>query len=108
VPSLRQEELTRIDSYLAQVRENRTMRPTRVRYLVADGFYTKQKYVDGVRSCNLHLITKLRGDANLRYLFCGQQKNRGRHRLYCGKVNFQDLSRFDSLSPVKGEDHLHL
>lgn len=107
-PSPQQKELTRIDSYLAQVRENRPMLPTRVRYLVADGFYAKQKYVDGVRGCNLHLITKLRCDANLRYLFCGQQKKRGRHRLYCGKVNFQDLSRFDSLGPVKGEDHLHL
>jgi len=107
-PSPQQKELTRVDNYLAQVRENRMMLPAQISYLVVDGFYAKQKYVNGVRDCHLHLITKLRCDANLRYLFCGQRKKRGRPRRYDGKVNFQGLSRFDSVGTVKGEDHLNL
>lgn len=107
-PSPQQKERTRVDNYLAQVRENRPALPAQISYLVVDGFYAKQKYVDGVRDCHLHLITKLRCDANLRYLFCGQQKKRGRPRRYDGKVNFQDLSRFDSVGTVGGEDHLDL
>ena len=106
--STQQKELTRVDNYLAQVRENRLRLPAQISYLVVDGFYAKLKYVDGVRDCDLHLITKLRCDANLRYLFTGQQNKRGRRRRYDGKVNFQDLSRFDSVGTVKGEDHLEL
>jgi hypothetical protein len=106
--SPQQKELTRVDNYLAQVRENRLMLPAQISYLVVDGFYAKLKYVDGVRDLNLHLITKLRCDANLRYLFCGQQKKRGRPRRYDGKVNFQNLSRFDSVGLVEGEDHRDL
>lgn len=108
VPSPQHKEITRVDNYLAQVRENRAMLPAQISYLVVDGFYAKQKYVDRVRDCDLHLITKLRCDANLRYLFTGQQKRRGRLRRFDGKVNFQELSRFDSVGRVKGEDHLDL
>jgi DDE superfamily endonuclease len=102
-------ELSRVDFYLAQLREHRPMLPTAVKYLAADGFYAKQKYVDGVRACDLHLITKLRVDANLRYLYAGPRlKRRGRPKLYDGKVNFQDLRRFEMLGRVEEAEHLHL
>ncbi len=102
-------ELSRVDFYLAQLREHRPLLPNSVKYLAADGFYAKQKYVDGVRACDLHLITKLRVDANLRYLYAGPHlKRRGRPKLYDGKVNFQDLSRFDMLGTVEAAEHLHL
>src|SRR5205085_10596116 len=78
-------------------------------YLACDGFYAKQKYIDGVRACHLHVSTKLRGDADLRFLYTGQrEKRRGRPRLYDGKVNFQDLSRFQYLGAVAEAGHLHL
>ncbi len=44
---------------------------------------------------NLKQIGKLRHDANLRWLYKGEQKLRGRPKLYDGKVNFDDLSRFE-------------
>ena len=75
-------EQSRVDFYLAQLRQHRPMLPTSVKYLAADGFYAKQKYVDGVRACQLHLITRLRVDANLRYLYNGPRlKRRGRPKL---------------------------
>jgi hypothetical protein len=61
---------------------------------VADGFYSKQKFVDGVVALNLHLISKLRVDADLRYLYTEPQKPKGRHRKYDGKLELTDLSRF--------------
>src|SRR5215213_306258 len=51
-PSPQQKELTRVDNYLAQVRENRMMLPAQISYLVVDGFYAKQKYINGVRDCH--------------------------------------------------------
>ena len=100
---------TRIDFYVKQLRQQRHLLPDSVTYLAADGFYAKQKYVDGVRACHLHLITKLRCDADLRFLYTSErEKRRGRPRLYDGKVNFQDLSRFQDLGRVSEADHLHL
>jgi hypothetical protein len=102
-------ELSRVDFYLAQLQQHRHLLPASVKYLAADGFYAKQKYVDGVRDCGLHLITKLRVDANLRHLYNGpRQKRRGRPRLYDGKVSFQDLRRFQKLGTVEDAEHLHL
>jgi DDE family transposase len=102
-------ELSRVDFYLAQLRQHRRLLPEGVKYLAADGFYAKQKYVDGERACDLHLITKLRVDANHRYLYSGPRlKRRGRSKLYDGKVNCQDLNRFDSLGTVEEAEHLHL
>jgi len=56
------------------------------------------KFVDSVCEFGLHLISKLRHDANLRYLFLGPHpKRRGARKKYDGKVNLQDLRR---LTPV--------
>lgn len=100
---------TRIDFYIKQLREHRHLLPTPITYLAADGFYAKQKYVDSVVACHLHLITKLRCDADLRFLYTGKrEKRRGRPRLYDGKVNFQDLSRFQYLGTVEKAQTIHL
>ncbi|MBE9008878.1 transposase [Pseudanabaenaceae cyanobacterium LEGE 13415] len=83
-------EFTRIDQAIDQVRRLRPQLPTQVRHFAVDGLYVKQKFVTGMRHLNLHLISKLRRDANLRYLFEGVQKPRGRRRTYAGKVNLTD------------------
>jgi hypothetical protein len=102
-------EHTRIDFYLRQLRKHRHLLPAQVKYIAADGFFAKLKYVDGVRACQLDLITKLRCDADLRYLYTGERlKRRGRPKLYDGKVDFQDLSRFERLGAVADNEHLYL
>jgi DDE superfamily endonuclease len=102
-------EQSRVDFYLAQLQKHRPLLPESVKYLAADGFYAKQKYVDGVRACHLHLVTRLRVDANVRYLYAGPRLNRrGRPKLYDGKVDFQDLKRFEKLGTVEEAEHLHL
>jgi hypothetical protein len=85
--------LTRIDHYLEHLQHSRQYLPPVVKYCAADGFYSKQKFVAGVMALDLHLISKLRSDANLRYLYTGTQKSRGARRKYDGKVDFKDLRR---------------
>jgi hypothetical protein len=69
----------------------------------------KQKYIDEGVALNLHPITKLRGAANCLFLDTGPHpKRRGPRRKYDGKVNFQDLRRFDSRGPLKEADHVQL
>jgi IS4 transposase len=57
----------------------------------------------------LHPITKLRHDANCRFLSTGPHPpHRGRKRKYDGKVNFHDLSRFEYLGPLEEKSHIQL
>jgi hypothetical protein len=91
-------EMTRVDHYLQHLQHTRPYFAPTLKYLVVDGFYSKRKFVDGVRVLGLHQIGKLRNDANLRYLYHGEQKARGRHRKYDGKVSFHDLTRLSAIT----------
>jgi len=100
-------ERTRVDDYLDHLRATRAALPASVRYLVADGFYSKLKWVKGVVALELEVIGKLRCDANLRYLYEGVQKSRGAHRKYDGKVDLSDLSRWQALGEVEDNTCLY-
>lgn len=92
-------EATRMDVYLDQLsRVVKTHNLRFLRYVVTDGAYSKQKFVAGVRALELHQVGKLRADAHLRYLYQGPKRpGPGRQKLYDGKVNWSDLSRFEPL-----------
>lgn len=104
-PALKENE-TRIDFYLQHLREARPHVPPQVNYGVFDGYFAKRKFVDGVCSLNLHLVSKLRVDARLRYLYTGVQQKRGRPRRFDGKISLDDLRRFASVGIV--DECLHL
>ena len=58
------------------------------RYLAVDGYFMKQEFIKPLLKEGLHIITKARRDANLRYLYNGQQRGgKGRPKRYDGKVN---------------------
>ncbi len=92
-------DTTRIDVYLDQFTRLVTAHDlSPLRYLIADGGYSNQKFVTGVCALGWHQIGKLRADANLRYLYRGPKRpGRGRQKTYDGKVNWSDLSRFECL-----------
>lgn len=64
-------------------------------YLVTDGYFAKQTFIDPVsQSTDLYLISKLRKDANLKYLYKGaKRKGRGRTKKYDGKVNTKQIDK---------------
>ena len=49
--------------------------------------------MNGVKTLGLNVISKLRQNANLRYLFEGEQKAREARRKYDGKVDFSIRGR---------------
>ncbi len=55
----------------------------------------------------LQVISKLRCDANLRFLYTGVQKPRGRRRKYDGKVDLQDGSRFTFVDTLQSKVDLY-
>jgi len=63
-----------------------------------DGYYAKKEYIDAVMSLDLHAMTTLRSDADCWLLYTGPHPKRKRaRRKDDGKVNGQDLRRFDAL-----------
>lgn len=65
--------------------------PANVRYLAVDGAYARRSFVAGAGALGLQVVSRLRCNANVRYLYTGAQKRRGRRRLYAGKVVWQQL-----------------
>ena len=99
-PELKKEQAdaTRLDHAIEQMRAARPLLPQVVKYLAADGWYAKQKYVGAVVAEGLHVVTKLRADANMRFRYIGKPTGKqGRPKTYDGKVDWQDLSRFDKV-----------
>jgi hypothetical protein len=91
-------EETRVDAYLCHLRQVVERQLPLPPYLVVDGFFGKQKFIDGVLALPMHLIGKLRTDANLRYLYTGPRRpGPGAPKCYDGKVHWDDLSRFERL-----------
>lgn len=94
-------EITRVDDYVQHLKNTRSLLPESVRYLVADGYYCRAKFWEGVRDSNLNLISKLRSDANLKYLYTGEKNPRGAPRKYDGKVDCNKLKDLTFIKEVK-------
>lgn len=92
------DKYSRIDFYLEQIADC-LRKLGDVTYFVADGFYAKTKIFNFLSKNGKYLITKLRPDANLRYLFEGTSPNgkRGPKTKFDGKVDYKDLSRWELL-----------
>lgn len=102
-------EQTRIDSYLSHIAGVVTTQQLQpLKYLVVDGYFSKQKFVDGICALDMHLVGKLRRDANLRHLYRGPRPSGpGRPKTYDGKVSFSDLSRFEQVDAADADIALY-
>lgn len=78
-----------------------------LRYVITDGYYSKQQFLRGVRALGLEQIGKLRLDANLRALYQGPQRSGpGRPKTYDGKGSWTNLSQFEKVETE--DEHLVL
>lgn len=90
---------TRTQHYVQHIIDHKTVLRHFSKYLVYDGAAAKKPFVDRLGDeTDLELVSKMRCDADLRYLYTGPHpKRRGPRRKYAGKMNCAqpDLSRFD-------------
>ena len=88
---------TRVDQYVRQVvNAKKHLRKQGIRYLVADSYYSKRKFVNAVRKECFHLVGKLRQDANLNWLYQGEYSGLGAPKKYDGKVDVgTEMDRFN-------------
>jgi hypothetical protein len=85
---------TLVDHYVNVVKKHLRQILSLTRYLAVDGYFMKREFIQPLVENGLHVITKMRRDANLRYL-CGAPKRhgRGRPKLYEGKVNVSVIDK---------------
>lgn len=100
-------EPTRMDYYLKHLQDSYAYLPTQLKYWAVDGFYSKKKFIDGVVGLHLHVVSKLRNDADMRYLYTGVQKPRGAKRKYDGKVNLSNLARLTQVRQLEEQLNLY-
>lgn len=85
----------RIDQAISQIRECRDdLKELGIREIVADAWYSKERFVTGVTKEGFHLVGKLRRDAHLKFLFTGKYRGAGRPKKFDGRVKMTDFRRF--------------
>jgi putative transposase len=62
-----------------------------VRYLALDGHFGNNHALQMVLQCGLHLISKLRHDAALYFIFDGKQKRKGPRKKYGQKIDYRNI-----------------
>lgn len=65
------------------------------KYVVADGYYAKNSFISEVTPHGFEVVTLLRRDAALRYLYTGPYSGRGRPKRYADRVNYKELNDWE-------------
>jgi len=103
-----------VDFYLEQTQDlHGPLAEVGVSYWVGDGFYAKRKVFGANTEMGGDLITRLRSDANLRYLYTGpRKKGPGAPKRYDGKIDFdcppQIERRFEEVGRLAGRTHVEI
>jgi hypothetical protein len=83
-----------VSHYVSIIKKQMPVLEKRVKYLTADGYFMKHDFIVPLLKEGLHVITKMRPDANLRYPYRGsKQKRRGRPKAYDGKVDCNNIDK---------------
>jgi len=64
-----------------------------LQYFVYDGAFGNNAGIQAVRRSNLHLISKLKKNSTLYFKFKGEQKRRGRKRIYGELIEYENLDK---------------
>jgi len=81
-----------IDWYVSVIKERKETLSSISKYLVADAWFSKKPFADQIMALDMHLISRLRDDADLKYLYQGSPTGkRGRPCKYAGKIDTENI-----------------
>ena len=73
-----------------------------IRYVAADAYYSKEPFISPVLAAGLHLVGKLRSDADLKWMNKAPYSGKGRPKKFAGKVNLDDAyQNFNPLGEIE-------
>lgn len=80
------------DWYINVIKERKETLGSISKYLVADAWFSKKPFVDQIMAMDMHLISRLRDDADLKYLYLDfSTGKKGRPRKYAGKIDIANI-----------------
>jgi len=90
--TLKETGLNLLTYYASLVTDNAEKFKEFTEYMVADAYFSKQPFVEAVRSKGLHFISRLRDDSVLRYKYYGEKTGeKGRPKQFDGKIDVENL-----------------
>lgn len=88
-----EEDETLLNFYMRKILEKKEELLGLSNYLVSDAYFSKKSFVNGLLAAGFQTVSRLRDDADMRYIFKGVQKRgKGRNKQYDGKINFKKLN----------------
>ena len=83
-----------VSHYVSIIKKQLPTLKAMVKYVVADGYFMKHDFIAPLVKEGLHVITRMRADADLRYQYNGPRKSgRGRPKQYDGKVDCHNIDK---------------
>ena len=80
------------------------------KYVVADAYFSKQSFTQWLQDLGFHLVSRLRDDSNLLYLYQGKMTGKkGRPKTFDGKIDVSNLddNRMEKLDIYEEEIKLY-
>ncbi len=93
-PSNLLNEMSLLDHYaeILILRKKELLRVSK--YIAVDAYFSKESFIRRMNLAGFETISRLRNDANLRYLYKGEQsKGQGRPKQYDGKIYYTQLDK---------------
>jgi hypothetical protein len=88
----------KVAEVIEQIKDNKETLQSISSMIIADGWYAKKKFVTSIVEMGFQLISKLRIDAKLQYLYTGAKKSSpGAKKKYDGFVDFDNVERFKKI-----------
>ena len=92
--SLKANDSNKVQHYKKIIISNMAMIKSMAKYLAVDSYFMKKDFILPLIQEGLQIITKMRSDANLKYLYKGKQTGKkGRHKKHDGKVNINRIDK---------------
>lgn len=89
-----QDHETLIGFYVRQLLKRKEELSKLSKYMVCDAYFSKATFVQPFVEAGFEIISRLRDDADLQYIFSGEQhKGKGRKKKYGGKIVFSRLDQ---------------
>lgn len=104
---LKEQGMSMIDYYAKIIIERAGQLQSLSIYMAVDGYFAKHKFIDPItNNTSIHIVSKMRDDANLVYLYHGeQQKGCGRPKQYEGKVDIKNIDKRRIRFECEDEDY---
>lgn len=92
---LKEQGMSMVDYYAKLIIERAGQLQSLSLYMAVDGYFSKRKFIDPIiNDTSIHIISKMRDDANLIYLYHGEQKqSSGRPKEYDGKADVKNIDK---------------